>query len=293
MELTIYTPQDASMLPEIKWNYQEIKQFAVDKAAEYKNIAYTDDDEAAMRKDRADLNNFNKALDAERIRKKKEYMAPYEAFEAQVKDVQAPIKEAITVIDKGLNEIVQKYRTDKKVKMQAWYKTYFGDLAALIPFEKTIKEEFYNKGFSDKKLERAYKDLAARIEEDLESLEGLPEKHREQAKIVYVQRLSVSDALAEGKRLAEIEKAIEERRKKQEEAIREQAAKAQADTEVQGQAAKVPDKHSEDKATPAAQDVVTPERLMTISFKATGTRQQLMELSAWMRDRGIQFGKVE
>lgn len=50
MELMIQTLETGKCIPEIKWNYEEIKQYAIEKAEEYKSIAYTDSDVAAMKR---------------------------------------------------------------------------------------------------------------------------------------------------------------------------------------------------------------------------------------------------
>lgn len=58
MELMIYNQDNPGVLPEIRWNYEEIKQYAITKAQEYQSIAYTDADVADMKKDKADINRF-------------------------------------------------------------------------------------------------------------------------------------------------------------------------------------------------------------------------------------------
>ena len=172
MELMIQALETGNCIPEIKWNYEEIKQYAIEKAEEYKSIAYTDSDVAAMKKDRADINRFINALDAERKNKKQEYMAPYMVFEKQVKDALLPLREAADVIAQGLNEIEQQYRNEKLEKMQVLYQKYVGDMQDLVPFPKTVREEYYKRAFTDKKLEQAYIDLFDKIREDLSALEN-------------------------------------------------------------------------------------------------------------------------
>ena len=113
MEFQIMNPQEVAALPQVRWNFEEIKRYAIEKADEYKGIAYTEDDAAAMKSDRADINRFIKAIEAERIKKKKEYLEPYNVFEAQVKEVLQPLREAEAVIAKGLKEIDDKWRGER------------------------------------------------------------------------------------------------------------------------------------------------------------------------------------
>ncbi len=288
MELMIYNPDEAQALPEIKWNYEEIKKYALDKAKEYKSIAYTDADVAAMKKDRADINRFITALDNERKNKKKEYMAPYTIFETQVKDALQPLREAAAIITKGLDEVEQQYRAAKKEKMGMYYEKYAGDLKGLIPFPRTVKEEYYKRAFTDKKLEQAYIDFFARIQEELGALDELPERFRDKAVLKYVESFSLSDALREGKRLEELERVMEERKKKQaeeNEAKREPAPVAQQG-EIPEPPVRVEQKQSHEENGPE-------KETMQLDFRVWGTRSQLMGLRNYMIEHQIKYGKVE
>ena len=102
MELMITTQLDPGILPEIQWNNKELKQEIEQKAKEYANIVYSEAQEAEMRKDRATLNRLVTAFETQRKQVKKFYQSPYEKFEAQVKEVLAPVREAIGSIDNGL-----------------------------------------------------------------------------------------------------------------------------------------------------------------------------------------------
>ena len=128
MELRITTQMEPGVLPEVQWNNEELKKEIAEKAAEYKNIAYTAEQSTDMRKDRAKLNALVTAFEDQRKRVKKFYNEPYTKFEDQVKEVLAPAREAIALIDKGLDEIEKKYRADRKAKMQELYEKYVCDL---------------------------------------------------------------------------------------------------------------------------------------------------------------------
>ncbi|MEY8536817.1 DUF1351 domain-containing protein, partial [Blautia pseudococcoides] len=95
MELRIATQMDPGVLPEVQWNNEELKKEITDKAEEYKNIAYTAEQSAEMKKDRAKLNALVNAFEDQRKQVKKFYSEPYSKFEAQVKEVLAPAREAI------------------------------------------------------------------------------------------------------------------------------------------------------------------------------------------------------
>ena len=162
MELQIMTSMEPGVLPEIQWSNEELKAEVAAKAKEYASIAYTDGQETEMRKDRATLNKLVTAFENQRKEVKAFYQAPYQKFETQVKEVLGPVRDAIKVIDDGLAEIERQYRVDKTNKMREIYEANVGDLRAILPFEKTIKENWYKKAIKDKNLEQGYIDLFKR-----------------------------------------------------------------------------------------------------------------------------------
>ena len=291
MELRITTQMEPGVLPEVQWNNEELKKEIAEKAAEYKNIAYTAEQSTDMRKDRAKLNALVTAFEDQRKRVKKFYNEPYTKFEDQVKEVLAPAREAIVLIDKGLDEIEKKYRADRKAKMQELYEKYVCDLRGLVPFTRTVKEEYYKKAFTDKKLEQAYIDFFGRIREDMKALEELQERYRDKALLKYVESFSLSDALREGKRLEELEQAMEERRRSQEaEKAARDAAKQREEPQARPQAQA---QQQEATITETVNTANEEEPIISLDFRAWGTKEQLMGLRQYMIDNNIKFGKVE
>lgn len=301
MELRITTKMEPGTLPEIQWNSSELKEEIQKKAQEYASIAYTDSQTAEMRKDRATLNRLVKAFEEERKQVKKFYAAPYEKFEAQVKEVLEPVHSAVKVIDDGLYEIEQKYRSEKTEKMREYYDLYVGDLRSVIPFEKTVKESMYKKTIKDKHLETSYNSLFNRMSEEMEALEELPERFRDKAILKYMESYSLSEALREGKRLEEMEKALEERKRKaaEEKAKKEEASrKAVQQEETSATAENKEDSKAEvPKTTAETQEAENTtevqEEIWTLDFRVRGTKKQIMDLREYLIRNNIQFGKVE
>lgn len=289
MELQIMTSMEPGILPEIQWNNEELKAEIAAKAKEYTNIAYTDGQETEMRKDRATLNKLVTAFENQRKEVKAFYQAPYQKFETQVKEVLGPVRDAIKVIDDGLAEIERQYRVDKTNKMREIYEAKVGDLRAILPFEKTIKENWYKKAIKDKNLEQGYIDLFKRTRSDMDALDALPDRFRDKAVMKYMENYSLSEALTEGKRLEILEAALEERRKKAEEA---KAAQIKQQEEVP-----VPTVERTAKVAVSAQGIAPVQKeaapVVSLDFRVYGTKEQLMKLRQYMIDNQIKFGKVE
>lgn len=305
MELMIYSPAENERLPEIQWNFEEIKKYAAEKAAWYQNIAYTDADTKEMKSDKAEINKFINALEDVRKQKKKEYMAPYEVFEGQVKEALLPLRKTVALITEKIDEVEEQYREARKAKMEEFYYKYVGDLQPMVPFQKTIKEEFYKRAFTDKKLEQAYSCFFERLREDMKGLDQLPEKFRDKALLKYMEEFSLSAALQEGKRLEELDRLMEERRRKQEEErqarmaeeSRRLEAAAREAQKQQEMAAKQEPMRKEEPKTEMPQVPQEPqkpqEEILHMDFRVWGTREQIMGLRQYLIDNQIKFGKVE
>lgn len=284
MELMITTQMDPGILPEIQWNNEELKQEIEQKAKEYANIVYSEAQEAEMRKDRATLNRLVTAFETQRKQVKKFYQSPYEKFEAQVKEVLAPVREAIESIDNGLAEIDRQYRVMKTNKMQEFYEKHAGGLKGIVPFRKTVNEENYRKSVTDKKLEQYYTTFFKKVDEDMEAIEELPERFRDKALLRYTDTLNLTEALREGKRLEALEVELETRRNRE---------KQQAAATPPVQEKKPVQEVKQEPAEETQPQEETEQQLFCMKFYAKGTYEQLMGLRQYMIDNKIQFGKVE
>lgn len=284
MELMITTQMDPGILPEIQWNNEELKQEIQQKAKEYANTAYSEAQEAEMRKDRATLNRLVIAFETQRKQVKKFYQGPYEKFEAQVKEVLAPVREAIESIDNGLAEIDRQYRVTKTNKMQEFYEKYVGDLKGIVPFQKTISEYNYRKSITDKKLEQYYITFFKKVDEDIEAIEELPERFRDKALLRYADTLNLAEALREGKRLEALEAELEARRKQEELQDRKMPT-----VQEPAPAPEIKQEQEEEAQHPAEPE----PKLYCMKFCVKATYEQLMGLRQYMVDNNIQFGKVD
>lgn len=283
MELMITTQLDPGILPEIQWNNKELKQEIEQKAKEYANIVYSEAQEAEMRKDRATLNRLVTAFETQRKQVKKFYQSPYEKFEAQVKEVLAPVREAIGSIDNGLAEIDRQYRVMKTNKMQEFYEKHVGALRGIVPFQKTVNEENYRKSVREKKLEQYYTTFFKKVDEDMEAIEELPERFRDKALLRYADTLNLTEALQEGKRLEALEVELEARRNREKQAAATPSGQEKAPVQEV--------KHeSTEEAQPQAE---TAPQLFHMTFCVMGTYEQLMGLRQYMIDNNIQFRKAE
>lgn len=96
MELKMHEYQ----LPEkILFNYEELKRELTEKVSHYETLVYTDDQIKEAKADKAALNKLKKALNDERIRREREYMAPFADFKTKINEIIGIIDKPIAVID--------------------------------------------------------------------------------------------------------------------------------------------------------------------------------------------------
>ena len=219
-------------LPEkIGFNYEELKQELTEKVSMYETMIYTDDQIKEAKADKANLNKLKKALNDERIRREKEYMAPFNEFKAQVNEIISIIDKPIFVIDKQVKEYEEKQKQDKFREIHDFFITR--ELPDDMPglFEKIFNEKWLNASVSMKSIREEINERLEQIEMDMKIIDDLPEFGFE-AMEIYKNTLDVRSALNEANRLAEMakrkaeqERLAEERRKAEMERIAAEAEK--------------------------------------------------------------------
>ena len=191
-------------LPEkISFNYEELKSGLLEKASRYEAMVYGEDEIKDAKADRSALNKLKKALNDERIRQEKEYMKPFNEFKSQVNEIIEIIDKPIAVIDGQIKE----YEAEKKrVKEDAIY-TYWESLGNhdWLKIEQIWDDKWLNASVSMKKVQEEISDRLTTIQNEIRTLEQLPEFSFEAVE-VYKQTLNINKAISEGQRLADIQK---------------------------------------------------------------------------------------
>ena len=268
----------------ISFNFEELKAELTEKVKLYETIVYTDDQIQEAKKDKANLNKLKKALNDERIRREKEYLAPFNAFKAQINEIIGIIDKPVAVIDKQVKAYEDQKKQEKKESiMELWYSL---DAPDGLTFEDTFQEKFLNTSYSMKVIKQYFEDDIKRFARDLETLAALPEFGYE-AKMVYLSTHDINKALAEGQRMAQVQKQKAEyeaaqARKAAEEARKHQAEQAAA---AAGETAfnNAPDVSAQIPAEPAKQ---------WVSFQALLSTEDALALKAFFEERNIEFKPV-
>jgi hypothetical protein len=295
MELRIMSPQENEFVKEIQWNNEELKQEITATMQEYKSLAFTEDNIKDAKADRAKLNKLRTAFENERKQIKKQCMEPYTKFEKQVKEIVALIDEPIALIDSQIKEVDDQKKSQKQKDIEE----LFGSLGFqnFVTLDKIFDPKWLNASVTMSKIEEQMKTQMFQIGHELETIRKLPEFAFE-AKALYKKTLDMNQAIQEGQRLAEIQKrklayeaeqkAIEEEQK----AIGE-SQKRQKAAELKAQETVPEPLNTEEKPAVKTQKNQKTDPIMSIDYRAWGTREQLMGIRQYMIDNNIKFGKVE
>lgn len=247
MELQIISPNADGFVKTIEWNHEEIKREVAEKVEYYKTLVYTEDQVKDAKADRATLNKFVKALEDKRKEIKKQCLAPYDKFEAEMKEVLAIVNEPIGLIDsqiKGFEE-EQKKKKLEDVK-QAFEDAGFQEF---VKFEQVFDAKWLNKSTSMASIKQAMADLITKIGTEVKTINDLPAFGFE-ALAVYKETLDITKAITEGQRLERIQKE-KEAHEAEMKARAEAAAKLaeqQAQEAAKQEAEKIQDQHTPDPA---------------------------------------------
>ena len=207
MELEIYSPSTDGFVKEITWNHEEIKKEVAEKVKHYATMVYTDDQIKDAKNDRAKLRKFVDVLETKRKEIKKQCLAPYEAFEKQMKEITAIVNEPIALIDRQVKEYEEIQKAEKREAIEAYWISLSedGKTPEGISFVQIFSEKWLNSSVSLKAVCSEIDAWLEKIEKDLATLAEMPEFAFE-ATEVYRSTLDLGKAITEGKRLVEMQK---------------------------------------------------------------------------------------
>ena len=217
MEFRLINPTEDGFLRRIQWNKEELEAAVRAKIASYENVVYTEENIKAAKNDRAELNKLIKAIEDRRKQVKKIINEPYAIFESELKEILALINEPVGLIDQQVKAFEERQKEEKKAAIQATYDENIGDLADVLPFEKIFDIRYLNQTFKLATAQEEVKGKIDTVKTDLETIDSLDSKYKLNAKDVYIKTLDLSRALAENKRLADLEEKLEAEKKRKEE----------------------------------------------------------------------------
>lgn len=258
----------------IEFNFEEIKREVAEKVSYYTDLIYTEDQIKDAKADRAKLRKFVDALEAKRKEIKNQCLAPYNAFEKQMKEIVAIVNEPIQMIDCQVKEYEEAQKAEKYSAIEAYWITISedGKIPEGIKFDQIYNPKWLNASVSIKTVCLEINARLEQIEKDLATLAEMPEFSFE-ATEVYKHTLDLNKALTEGKMLAEMQKRKAEA----------EAAKKAADA-----AAEVVTDNTPKNPEPIPADPYEPVKHW-VSFTALLSKEDAFALKEFFTARNIEY----
>lgn len=222
------TFQIAKTIGNLTANFDELKKNVSASVAKYKGLVYTEEQITEAKADLASLRAERKRIDDARKGVKKEFMNPYEQFEAQVKETLAIYDDAISEIDQQVKAAEEKAKLEKKAAIEQWWKLNGVKSVDGIKLAQVWDERYLNKTCTAKKWQEDLTNKVAKIEGDLKTISLFEAEMCNFVLPMYVRTLNLSDATAEYERFKENQSRTEEARRKAEEARQAREAQAKA-----------------------------------------------------------------
>lgn len=286
MQLEIYSPTQAQPLPPVEWNYDELKQWVSDGLEAYRGRVYTEDTVTEAKRDRATLNKLAQAIEDRRREIKAVYLAPYDQFEKQAKELVGMVKDQSREIDAQIKTYDRQRREEKLERIKTeLYTPMIGDLAEAIPYEKLHDPKWLNVTVSMTAVSEA---LASKIESIRSGFAALnkldvPADVLHQIQGEFAKNFDLAAAIAAKDRI------LDEKKHMLEFSRHLESQNAASSEDESGNMEQPP---TTEKATEVRKVPADDEPVMQLDFRAWVTRSQMLALREFLVNNGIKFGKV-
>lgn len=197
MEMRMTTDLETALPAEIGFNFDELKVELTERLHHYNTLVVTED---AIKEAKADLANLRKLKDAIETRRKevkKQCMAPYNAFEAQVKELTVLIDAPVAAINGQIKTFEEQEKAKKYEEIAAAYNELVPDeFKDIIPLNRILDPKWLNKGTTMKSVREAISTIANRTKIDILYIESATEPDLLTAvRAKYIETLNMDAAM--------------------------------------------------------------------------------------------------
>lgn len=234
MELIIYSPKEDGFIKSIDWNFKELKKEVAERAANYLNLVYSDDQIKEAKKDRADLNKFKQALDKKRKEVKAQVMDPYKDFEVKIKELVGIVDKAVDNIDSQIKGYEEGLRQEKEKRCKEIFAECVGDLDRIVSWERVFNPKWLNRTTGEKAIREEIQAFVDKVDTELKTIGADTSEFVFEMKEEYLKTFDLARAMAVKQELeeAKAKKAVFEAEQKRIEAERQEALKREAEAVV-------------------------------------------------------------
>ena len=305
-ELTLNVKQNPGV---IELNFDEIEKALDAKLAEYKGAVFTEESKPIAKAEIANLRKLKKEFEDARKGVKREWMKPYEDFEAKMKRLTEKIDEPINLIDSQLKDFERKRKEERREKIRQIYQETVGDMAEYCNLERIYDPKWENATTTVKSIKESITQSVENARTAVNTISGMQSDAVEKALEIYKDSHDMAKAISyinnyEQQR-AEIMRREEERRrqeeerrrKAEEERIREsERAAVEREVKIREQAVKEAEAAQQEKAAaPFEAEKTGGDEIMpfvqpdtrTVIYRVVATEEDLQAIDMALDSIGV------
>ena len=297
-EIRMITDLDKAVPQSLDFNFEEVKAWLGENLTAYRNMVVTEDGIAAAKSDKAKIRKISSAISEQRIAVKKRYLEPYNAFEANMKELSGMCDEASKNIDDQLKKFEEQRKAQKRNDLLAFYQTQ--NAPAWLTFERIENPRWMNVTFSMDEAQKEITEKVNAVNADVESISGFDAEFADEMLLEYRKTLNVSGAIQRGNELRRMKQERERRRAEQEAAEkartaeREEEERRRAEADIAAKQAREAAEMAEQAEEPTQEPAEQPEEepVQILDFRVYVTQEQKIALRDWLKENGIRVTRV-
>ena len=290
---------------QITANFDELKAELTQKVESYRQMVVTPETTAAAKADLANLRRVQKDIDTVRIAWKREYMAPWDEFEAKCKELKAVLDGGISNLDTQIKGFEEAEINAKMDELHEYFLSVQHDDSREIADWEKIKAahpRWKNKTYDIVQAKNDIQMDLGNIERGLAALRGMQEPYKAAMLAKFAETYRLDDAMTVMAQMQRQEAMEAERKRREEEAARQAAVKAAEAAVAESPSsatvaayalASALEKETERAAAEnAAQGNEEPVNVRRVEFWVDVTPEQRKALGRFLRESGIRYGAI-
>ena len=192
-------------------NFQELREELSGVLNRYEHLVYTDGMLADAKADKKELTRLRRELDDRRKEVKRAYLAPYNAFEGQVKDLLAMIDAPLEEIKGFIASMEEQEKVTRRQEIEAYFRRKSGPLGDLaeqvLSSPAFLEDKWLNKSTSAKTWRTAVDEKIAAAARDLGSIQATAGQHSGALTARYLETLDIRELAVYRERLNAVSEA--------------------------------------------------------------------------------------
>lgn len=169
----------------ISGNFEEMQLELQNMMQAYAGLEVTEENLPERKKDIATLRKIKSAIEDKRKAAKKDYEAPFKAFEAECKKLTGIIDKEIDRINADMEVYDKKRIAEKRKVIDRLYAENIGDYADYLPLAIIFRPQWDNKTYSENNIICDIQEAVLTVKTDFRTIDTMCDPWQEECKAVY------------------------------------------------------------------------------------------------------------